>query len=94
MPDLYIGSFAAAPIIVALLQLLKLAGLPSKYAVWINAILSCMAYGLNLLLTAHPEWEPIYVIALNLLVTFLTAAGIYDAVVQPVAKSMAGNRQE
>lgn len=78
MPEIYIGSIAAAPIIVALVQLMKMAGMPTKYAIWANAALACAAYGLNLLLGARPEWqEPIYT-GLNLLITFLAAAGIYD----------------
>jgi hypothetical protein len=78
MPDITIGSIAAAPLVVALIQVAKAFGFPTKYAPWLNAVLTCLAYGVMLLLQTYPQWEQPVIVALNLLVTFLTAAGVYD----------------
>ncbi|MGQ9503101.1 MAG: hypothetical protein ACUVSF_14010 [Anaerolineae bacterium] len=78
MPDIYIGSIAVAPLIVALIQVAKGLGLPTQYAPWLNATLTVLAYAVMLIVQAHPQLEQPVTIALNLLVTFLTAAGIYD----------------
>lgn len=78
MTDINIGSIAAMPIIVALIELAKALGLPTKYAPWLNAVLACLAYGVGLLVQAHPDWETAVTIALNMIITFLGAAGLYD----------------
>ncbi len=76
--DISIGSIAIAPLIVALVQVAKGLGFPTKYAPWLNAVLTVLFYVLRQLVEAHPQMQPPVTIALNLLVTFLTAAGIYD----------------
>lgn len=78
MGDIYIGSIAIAPLIVALVQVAKGFGFPAKYAPWLNATLTVLFYVLVLVLEANPQLTQPVTIALNLLVTFLTAAGIYD----------------
>jgi hypothetical protein len=76
--DIHIGSIAVAPLIVALVQVAKGLGFPPKYAPWLNATLAVLFYALMLILEANPQLTQPVTIALNLLVTFLTAAGIYD----------------
>ncbi len=78
MAEIYIGSVALAPLIVALVEVAKRLGFPSRYAPWLNATLSVIAYGGMLVVQANPQLEQPVTVALNLLVTFLTAAGIYD----------------
>lgn len=78
MGEIYIGSIAIAPLIVALVQLAKGLGLPTKYAPWLNATLTVVFYAGALVLEANPQLTQPVTVALNLLVTFLTAAGIYD----------------
>lgn len=78
MGDIYIGSIALAPLIVALVQIAKGLGFPTKYAPWLNATLTVLFYALMLIVEANPQLTQPVTIALNLLVTFLTAAGIYD----------------
>ncbi len=76
--EIYIGSIALAPLIVALVQVAKGFGFPSEYAPWLNATLTVIAYAVMLVVQANPQLEQPVTIALNVLVTFLTAAGIYD----------------
>jgi hypothetical protein len=44
IPPIFYGSLAAAPIIVALIALLKRAGLPTAYAPWANVALSLCSW--------------------------------------------------
>lgn len=76
--ELTILGIAAAPIIVALIQLLKLVGVPPEYAPWLNAGLSVVAYGVIVLLQTGVLDATLTTYALNALVIFLAAAGVYD----------------
>lgn len=78
MSEITIGSIAVAPLIVAIIQVAKGLGFPTQYAPWLNAVLTTIAYGIMLWLQVNPEYEQPITVALNLIVTFLTAAGIYD----------------
>lgn len=78
MSEIFIGSIAAGPLVAALVQLAKGLGLEPKYCPYLNAALSCIAYVAGLLLVSHPEYAGPTTIALNVIVTFLVAAGVYD----------------
>ena len=78
MNDVFLGSVAAAPIIVAIIQVAKGLGFPVKYAVWLNAILAMIAYAIMLITEQNPDWMRPTQIALNFLITFLVTAGAYD----------------
>lgn len=78
MTEITIGSIAVAPLIVALIQVAKGFGFPGKYAPWLNATLTVIAYAVMLYLQANPQVEQPAIVALNMLATFLTAAGVYD----------------
>lgn len=86
MPELTILGIAAAPIIVALIQLFKIAGLPVQYAPWINAGLSVVAYAVAILIQNGTIDATIAAFVLNALVIFLTAAGVYDRVQSRIEK--------
>ena len=73
--ELIIGGIALAPIIVALIELAKSLGLPSKYAPFLNAALSVVAYVGVYLLGVYPGYTDWVVIALNILLIFLSGAG-------------------
>ena len=68
---------AAAPIIVALIALLKRAGLPSQYAPWANVVLSVAFVALVAVTGVYPEIQQPVTTALNIIVAVLTAAGLY-----------------
>jgi len=76
--ELTILGIAAAPIIVALIQLIKTAGMPDRYAPWLNAALSTIAYGVIVLLQNGALDATLVTYTLNVLIIFLTAAGVYD----------------
>ena len=78
MTDITIGSIAVAPLIVALIEVAKAVGFPPRYAPWLNAVLTTIAYAVMLWLQVNPQFEQPITVALNLLLTFLVAAGIYD----------------
>jgi predicted neutral ceramidase superfamily lipid hydrolase len=76
--ELMLGTVALAPIIVALVQVFKALGVPSKYAPWFNAALSVLAYALIVAVERDPMLaEPVNIL-LNALVIFLSAAGLYE----------------
>jgi hypothetical protein len=77
LPELQIGGILLAPIIVAVVEAAKLAGLPTPWARWLSAILSVAGYAATFAIANRPDLlEPIS-IALNALVIFLTTAGLY-----------------
>ena len=76
--NLTIGAIALIPIIVAIIEALKAAGVPVKYAPWLNAVLSVLGYALVVFVQTYPVYEQPVVLALNVLIIFLGAAGFYD----------------
>ena len=86
IPELQIESLLLVPIIVALIQAIKAAGVPSKYAPWLNAVFSVAGYALMIWITAQPEYLQGVTIALNGLMVFLAAAGFYDRAEATLAK--------
>jgi len=80
--ELTIGAVALAPVIVALIQIAKMFGLPARYAPLANAILSVIAYlVVTVYLASRPEAMQAATVAINALVIFLTAAGVYTTTV-------------
>jgi uncharacterized membrane protein YiaA len=69
---------AIAPVIVAIIALLKRAGLPVQYAVWANVVLALLFVGLIYLTGIYPGIQTPMTTGLNVLVMILTAAGFYD----------------
>ena len=86
VPELQIQSLLLAPIIVGIIQALKMLGVPTKYAPWLNAIFSVAFYVLMIFVTAQPEYLQGVNIALNGLMVFLAAAGFYDRAEATLAK--------
>jgi hypothetical protein len=80
VPDLQLGTIALAPIIVALVGLAKSLGMPTKYAPWLNGLLSLVGYGLIIAVQLAPAALDPVTYLLNALVIFLSAAGFYDRV--------------
>ena len=78
LPELQVGSILLAPIIVALVEVAKRVGMPSRYAPWLNGLLALLGYGLVVGVGLFPaSMEPVSY-GLSALIVFLTAAGIYD----------------
>ncbi len=86
VPELQIESLLLVPIIVALIQAVRAAGMPAKYAPWLNAAFSVAGYALMIFVTAQPEYLQGINIALNGLMVFLAAAGFYDRAEATLAK--------
>jgi hypothetical protein len=80
VPDLQLGTIALAPIIVALVGLAKTLGMPTKYAPWLNGLLSLVGYGLIIAVQLIPAALDPTTYLLNALIIFLTAAGFYDRI--------------
>ena len=78
VPELQIEGLLLAPIIVAVIAALKMLGVPTKFAPWINAVLSVAFYILMIFVTAQPEYLQGVNIVLNSVMVFLAAAGFYD----------------
>jgi hypothetical protein len=78
--ELMLGTVALAPLIAALVQVIKALGVKAEYAPWFNAALSVLAYALIVAVQRDPALaEPVNVL-LNALVIFLSAAGFYETV--------------
>ena len=77
MKELIIAGIALAPIIAALVELAKKVGLPSNYAPILNAVLSALAYVGLTVLDIYPGYTDIVVVVLQVLMIFLSAAGVY-----------------
>jgi hypothetical protein len=79
--DLYVGQIAVAPVIVALIEALKkYAGMDVKWAPLVNLSLTALAYVGIGMLGMHPDALQPTVVILNVVVGFLTVAGLYDGV--------------
>ncbi len=77
MPELVIGGIALVPVIVTIVQILKRLGLPADYAPVANGLLTVVAYLLMLWTQTAPQYESYVVLGLQILVLFLTSAGLY-----------------
>lgn len=86
MPDIFIGSVAVAPLIVALVALLRWIGLPGEWAPWANGALSVLFVVLSIYLGYNPDALVTVETVLNMLVAFLSAAGFYNIVVKNVMR--------
>ncbi len=85
IPNLEIGTIALIPIIVALVEAFKMAGLPSRYAPWANAISTAIGYAVIVLLQKYPTYEPVAVVGLTMMMIFLSAGGFYEVISRTVA---------
>ena len=85
IPNLEIGTIALIPVIVAIIEAFKVAGLPSKWAPWANAVLTVLGYGVVMLLQKFPTYEPTAIVALTMLGIFLAAGGFYQVAARTVA---------
>lgn len=77
LPELQIGGILLVPIIVGLVEVAKLAGLPTTWARWLSALLSVFAYAGVYALAQRPDLLEPATIGLNAVVIFLTTAGLY-----------------
>lgn len=81
MPELTIGAVALAPVIAAIVEGIKRLGMPSKWAPILNAALSVIAYlVITVYLVNQPDAMQAATVAINTLVLFLSAAGLYTTV--------------
>ena len=78
MPELFVGTFALAPIIVALIQVAKHFGMPVKYAPWLNLGLAIVGFAIVAAIAQYPQFQAPVVNGLIVLTTFLAAAGFYE----------------
>ena len=78
MPELAIGTFTLAPIIVALIQVAKHFGMPVKYAPWLNIGLAVVGFVIVAAIAQYPQFQAPVVNGLIVLTTFLAAAGFYE----------------
>jgi len=79
LPDLHYGSLLLGPVIVALVAFLKRVGLPNEKAPLAVLILTAAAFAVIVLTNLYPDIEQPVTMALNFVVTVLTAFGFYDA---------------
>jgi len=83
---LTIGGIALVPIIVALVEVAKRVGMPHEYAPYLNGLLSVLGMILVQYVTQSPESEALVVLALQMIVLFLTNAGLYREVIEKRAE--------
>jgi len=82
---LTIGTVALIPIIVAIIEAFKRAGLPASWAPWANAVLTVIGYIVVMLLEKYPVYEPTAIMVLTMLGVFLAAGGFYEVVSRTAA---------
>ncbi len=75
--ELVIGGIVIGGVITALVQLLKNNGLPSQYAPWVNLVLSFIFSVVGLFITQNPQYLTVVTVALQVLIVFLAASGVY-----------------
>jgi len=85
IPELTIGTVALIPIIVAVIEAFKKAGLPVTWAPWANAVLTVIGYVVVLSLEKYPMYESTAIMAVTMLGIFLAAGGFYEVVSRTVA---------
>ena len=75
--DLTIGGIALVPLIVALVEIAKQIGLETKYAPWLIGFLSVVGYVLVEGIKMYPQYENYVIMALTMLLVFLSSTGFY-----------------
>lgn len=78
LPPLEFGGIALAPVIVAVVELLKRVGLPTQYAPVANAVLSALVYVGITYVNAGTIPAGLVGYVLNTLLYFLSAYGLYS----------------
>jgi membrane protein implicated in regulation of membrane protease activity len=79
LDNLLIGGVPIAALVVGLVSLAKQAGLPGKYAPWLNGALAALGFLIaSWLLPTYPALVPYFEMATGAIVVFLTASGIYQ----------------
>lgn len=87
LATLQIGGVLLVPIIVAVIEACKKAGMPTTYAPWVNAGLSVVGFLAMTFVNANPVWEQPVVMVLTMIMIFLSAAGFYDVAKRTIASS-------
>lgn len=81
MPDLnsiLIGGFAIAPLVVAIVNLVKRLGVPAEYAQYVNGGVSAVLWvTATYVLPLYPELQPYVIAVVGTVVVFLGASGIH-----------------
>lgn len=85
MPDT-IGGVLIAPLIAALIEVLKAVGMPVRYAPYVNVLFSIVFFAVAQAYSLLPEYQTWIVAVLQILVIILTAAGFYEEVIKRVTK--------
>lgn len=81
--NISLGGVALAPVIVAIIELLKRTGIvKDDWAAWVNAGLSVAAYFAVWYVGQYPESLSVASVIINALVVFLTGAGVYHVAVK------------
>jgi len=77
--ELFWGTIPLVPVIVALVEAAKrYAGLPVRYAPWLNLALSALFYSVIGAAQLYPQAQEPLTLLLNVVVLFLATAGLYD----------------
>lgn len=90
LPELFYGSLALGPLIVALVAFAKVFGLPNDKAPLAVLVLTALAFGLILATNVYPDIQAPVTAAFNVLITLLTVFGFYDAQ-KNVTRAMRGS---
>lgn len=77
MPDLQIGDILLMPLIVAIVEAAKRYGFPVKYTPLLTAVLAVIGYGAVVTTDFFPEMMVWVQHGVNVVVIFLSAAGLY-----------------
>jgi len=90
--DLVIGGMVAAPVIFAIIEAAKALGMDTKYARWVNGLLSLAAYAVVQAVELG-QINPQYVTwAMFGLVVFLGTAGFYDVTKKVISEPLEAKR--
>ena len=90
VPELVINNIYIMPIIIALVQFAKGIGLPTKFAPWLNGVLSVAFFGLMVFLKHRPDLETVVVAVLSGMILFLVNAGVYDLAAKSAIEAAKG----
>jgi hypothetical protein len=81
-----IGGVLIGPLIAAIIEALKAAGMPVKYARWANLVLAMLSWFVIEALGVWPEYQGWVGAVLRIVIIILTAAGFYEEAVKRVTR--------
>lgn len=81
-----IGGVLIGPLVAGLIEALKAAGVPVRYAPWLNIALSTAFVVVAQAFAVYPEAQGWIVAVLQIVVAVLTAAGFYQEAIKRVRR--------